>query len=180
MKTILPILAAGLACISPVLAADPVKSPVTLTVKKQVLDSDHDQRGRHGNSKEKTLTLRVEISNTSSTAIDDAEISGDALVMRAGNIKEVLIKENLGTLKVPAMKPNARFTLDLGKIDVKEIELAKRKFEESLEEWQIVCTSGGKEIAKAMSSEKYTAMEKDAKSPMSRKADKVGKKIRDR
>jgi hypothetical protein len=76
------------------------------------------------------------------------------------------------------MKPNAKFTLDLGKIEVKELELAKRKFEESLEEWQIVCTSGGKEIAKAMSSEKYTALEKDAKSPNSLKAEKTAKKLR--
>jgi hypothetical protein len=178
MKNILPILVAGLACISPVIAADPVRSPVTLTVKKQVLDSEHDQRGMRGSSKQKTLTLRVEISNTSSKAIDDAEISGNALVMRAGDFRQVLLKESLGTLKVPAMKPNARLTLDLGKIEVKELELAKRKFEESLEEWQIVCTSGGKEIAKAMSSEKYTALEKDAKSPNSRKAEKTAKKLR--
>jgi hypothetical protein len=169
MKTMLTILAAGFACIVSAPAAEPAKPLVTLTVKKHVLDRDHDQRGLRGSSEQKSLTLRVEIVNTSPAAIEGAELSGHALIMRAGDFREMLIKESLGTIKVPAMKPNEKLTLELGKIDLREIERRARKFEESLEEWRVVCTRGGVVIAKAESSDKYTSLEKDAKQPVEMK-----------
>jgi hypothetical protein len=169
MKTMLTLLAAGFACIVPAPAAEPSKPLVTMTVKKHVLDSDRDQRGLRGSSTQKSLTLRVEIVNTSPAAIEGAELSGQALIMRAGDFREMLVKEPLGTIKVPAMKPNDKLTLELGKIELREMEWRARKFEESLEEWRVVCTRGGVEIAKAESTDKFTALEKEAKQPVEMK-----------
>jgi hypothetical protein len=169
MKTMLTILVAGFACIVSAPAAEPAKPLVTLTVKKHVLDREHDQRGLRGSSTEKSLTLRVEIVNTSSAAIEGAELSGHALIMRAGDFREMLVKESLGTIKVPAMKPNEKLTLELGKIDLREMEWKARKFEESLEEWRVVCTRGGVEIGKAESSDKYASLDKTAKEPVEMK-----------
>jgi hypothetical protein len=174
MKTMLTILAAGFACIVSAPAAEPAKPLVTLAVKKRVLDREHDQRGLRGSSTQKSLTLRVEIVNTSSAAIEGAELSGHALIMRAGDFREMLVKEALGTIKVHAMKPNEKLTLELGKIDLREMEWKARKFEESLEEWRVVCNRGSVEIAKAESSDKYTSLEKAAKQPEEKKRGRGG------
>ena len=68
----------------------------------------------------------------------------------------------MGELKVPAMKPNEKLTFDLGKIQLSEVEWAKQKFEENLEEWQVRCSHGAVEIGKAESSAKYSTFAKDA------------------
>lgn len=143
-------------------AADEQKPLVQLSAKKQLLDTDHDSFGKAGSSKEKTYTLRVVIDNNSSKPVEESVLSGTALVSRAGEFKEQIVKESLGEIKVPAMKPNEKITLDLGKIELSEVEWAKRKFEEDLEEWQVVCKKGEVEIGKAESSERYALVEKDA------------------
>ena len=123
--------------------------------------------------------MRVEIVNTSSTALPASELTGDALIFRAGDIKEKTVKESLGMIKVPAMKPNEKLTFDLGKIELKEIEFRNRKFEETLEEWQVTCNQGTTEIGKALSSDRYTTLLKDlgpqgkGKDPEKRKARKA-------
>lgn len=160
-------------------AVEPTKSLVTLSAKVHKLDSEHDLRGRQGSSRERTVTLRVEIVNTSSTALPASELTGDALIFRAGDIKEKTVKESLGMIKVPAMKPNEKLTFDLGKIELKEIEFRNRKFEETLEEWQVTCNQGTTEIGKALSSDRYTTLLKDlgpqgkGKDPEKRKARKA-------
>lgn len=151
MKTFSILIAAGFACLSPASAAEPQKPQLTLTAKRQLLDSEHDLRGRQGSSGQKTVTLRVEIVNVTSSTIEGGELSGDALITRAKNEKEQIVKESLGQLKLPAMKPNEKITLDLGKIQLSEVEWRNRKFEETLEEWRITCTSGKSEIGKTMS-----------------------------
>jgi hypothetical protein len=178
MKTIPSLIVAGLACVSLALAADPAKPLVSLTAKKQVLDSDHDLRARRGSVQQKTIALRMEIRNTSTETIDGAEITGHALVMRAKDTAEKLIKEPLGTLKVPELKPNGKVTLELGKIELHEKEWRNRKFEESLDEWQVTCTKTGTEIGKAVSSDKYESLEKDAVQPKGSQAGPGRKKKR--
>ena len=155
------LLAATLAFLTTAGAVEPGKPLLGLTVKRQLLDSEHDLRGKQGSTREKTITLRVEITNATSSTVAESELSGDVLVTRAGDEKEKVIKESLGEIKVPAMKPNEKLTLDLGKIRLSEVEFRKRKFEETLEEWQVVCTQGKTEIAKSVSSERYDKLLKE-------------------
>lgn len=166
MRTLTLFSAAFLCSLADIGAADPPKPLVTLEVKKQILDTDHDLRGKRGSSREKTLTLRVEIVNTGSTEVAASELAGDALVLRAGDIKEKIVRESLGVLKVPALKPNGKVTLDLGKIKLSEIEWRSRKFEETLEEWQVACTQGAVEIGKAVSSGRYATLAAEVAPPM--------------
>lgn len=165
MKTI-SLLACSVLAWSPAAFAEaPAKPMVTLSVKTHVLESNSDLRGKGGSSKRKILTLRVEITNPAATAVEGATLSGTALVRRSGDLKERLVKELLGTVKIEPLKPNQRITVDLGKIELHELEWRARKFEETLEEWQVVCERAGTEIGKAESSEKYQNLEKDAVTP---------------
>lgn len=161
MKLLTPMLSLGLLLMAAVVAAEPTKPPVTLSVKKQLLDSDHDMRGRQGSTQKKVYTLRVDVVNVSSSPIGESTLSGDALVARALGEKEKIVKESLGTVKVPAMKPNEKLTLNLGKITVDEIEWRNRKFEEKLEEWKIVCKRDEAEIGKSISNERYETLAED-------------------
>ncbi|MEO5917063.1 MAG: hypothetical protein ABIS50_22735 [Luteolibacter sp.] len=169
MKTLALFLAAGLCGLSNLRAAEPAKPAVTLTVKQQILDTDHDLRGKQGSSRQKTLTLRVEIVNATSALVAESELAGDALVTRAGDANEKVVKESLGTMKVPAMKPNERLTLELGKIELREIEWRNRKFEETLEEWQVTCSQGTVKIGKAVSSDHYATLLKEVVPPAKKK-----------
>lgn len=146
-------------------AAEPPKPALTLSVKRQTVDTEHDMRGRQGDSRQKTIALKVEIVNTGSTTVAESVLSGDALVSRAGDFKEKTVRESLGELKVPAMKPNEKLTLDLGKIQLNEMEWRNRKFEETLEEWQVTCKQGTTEIGKAVSSARYATVLKQAAPP---------------
>lgn len=167
MKTFAPFLAAALVLLPMVGFAEPAKPLVALTVKKQVIDSDHDLRGKQGSSKERTLTLKVEIVNVSDASIENAQLSGNALVSRAGDLQEKIVKEPLAAIKLPAMKPNERLTLDLGKLRLTELELRGRTFKETLEEWKVFCTRGAEEIGQAVSSDRYASLEQQVvKSPL--------------
>lgn len=165
MKTFATFLTAAFAFLPMAGFAEPAKPLVALTVKKQVIDSDHDLRGKQGSSKERTLTLKVEIVNVSDSPIENAQLSGNALVSRAGDLQERIVKESLAAMKVPAMKPNERLTLDLGKIRLTELELRGREFKETLEEWKVVCTQGGTEIGQAVSSDRYASLESQVVKP---------------
>ena len=160
MKALTPIFAAGLALFSQVIAAEPAKPSVTLTVKRQLIDMEHDLRGARGSSKEKTITLRIEISNPTSSTIGESELSGDVLVRRASGERDRIVKESLGSAKLPAMKPNEKLTLSLGKIKLSEFEWGKRKFEETLEEWKVTCKIGETVIGENLSTGRYTTLEK--------------------
>jgi hypothetical protein len=161
MKTIALFLTSFVVGITGLHSAEPTKPLVKITAKPHKVDSDSDLRGKHGKSRQKTMTLRVEIVNTGSAELPASELTGDALILRAREVRERLVKESLGAVKVPAMKPNEKITLDLGKIELDEIESRNRKFEETLEEWQVSCSQGGKEMGKAVSSERYAALLKD-------------------
>lgn len=179
MKTLALIFATGLGFLTNTHAAEPAKTLVQLTVKKQVLDTDNESLGRQLRTKQKTYTLRVVIFNNSSKPVEESVLSGIALVSRAGELKEQIVKESLGEIKVPAMKPNEKLTLDLGKIELSEVEWEKRKFEEDLEEWQVVCKMGEVEIGKAESSVHYVFVAKDAVThdKLGRDPAKPGRKI---
>lgn len=165
MKTLTLLFATGLGFLANAYAAEAPKPLLQLSVKKQVLDSNHDTLGAQGRTKQKTLTLRVVLLNTSSTTVAESVLTGNALVSRVGEMKEQIVKESLGVLKVPAMKPNEKLTLDLGKIELSEVEWAKRKFEENLEEWQVTCSLGAVEIGKAESSNDYALIVQKAVAP---------------
>lgn len=144
------------------IADDLAKPTLALEVKRHLLESDTG-RTFGGDSRTKTYTLRVQITNVSSQPVADFELSGEVLVKRAIDDQEKLVKETITAVKRPAMKPNERITLDFGKINVRNIEWKKGKdFEESLDEWNVVCTRAGKEFAGHQSSENYSALSKDA------------------
>lgn len=161
MKTLTSIFAVCLALLSQAGALEPAKPQLTMTVKRQLLDTDHEMRGKQGNTQHKLITLRVELVNSSSTATGESILSGNALISRAIGEREKVVMESLGTMKVPAMKPNEKLTFDLGRITLSEVEWRNRKFEESLEEWKIVCRQGETEIGKSISSERYETLAKD-------------------
>jgi hypothetical protein len=163
MKLYLPLLA--ITCFFPTagLCADAPEPLVSVSAKRQVLDSDHDLKGQRGSSGKKVITLRVDITNTTSSPIEASTISGDALILRAIGENEKLVKESLGKVDVPALKPNEKKSVELGKITLSEVEWGKKKFEESLEEWKITCTQGQVVIGGTESSDKYADLEATAK-----------------
>jgi hypothetical protein len=161
-------------------AADPAKPLVRLEVKKQVLDSAHDMHGRQGSTARKVLTLRVEVANTSSAPLEATTLTGDAIVERAKGGNETLVKESLGKVEVPALKPNERKTVDLGKITLNEVEWRNRKFEESLEEWKVTCLKGQTIVGSAVSSDRFIELEQEAVSRSRKDVPKLPGKKRPR
>jgi len=159
MKTLIALFAAA-SLSTTVQAAEVPKPLVTLSVKRQVIDSNHEMRGRQGDTKEKTYALRVEIVNTSSVTITDAELTGNALVSRTTDITDKLVKEPLGKLALAPMKANERLSIDLGRITLREMEFRNRKFEEKLEEWKVECLQKQVVIGSAVSSDQFAAREK--------------------
>lgn len=143
-----------------VFSEETTKPLVALTVKRQLLSSEKDDRGPRSESRDREITLRVEVKNLSNTTLEGAELTGDVLVNRAINDNERIVKEALKSLKLPPMKPNERVTVDLGKFTLTELKWKNRTFEESLEEWKVVCKKGETNIGENVSDEKYDALVK--------------------
>jgi hypothetical protein len=162
MKTLTLLFATVLGFLASAQAAEEPKPLLQISFKSRYLDTDHDTLGRAGRSKQETLTLRVVLYNATSKTVDESVLTGVALVSRAAESREQIVKESLGEIKVPAMKPNEKLTIDLGKIELSELEWGKRKFEEHLEEWQVTCSHGAVEIGKAESSERFALVAKNA------------------
>ena len=165
MKAIIRILAVGLVCHFSCFAAEPSAPKVSLTVKKQVMDMDHDNIGKQGSVAKKVLTLRVEVTNNSKDSLAGAMLSGTAIIRKAGETKETFDKEPLGKTPVPELRPGGRVTLDVGRIALHEREWRNQKFEESLEEWKVVCMAAGSDIGMAVSSPRFSNLEKLADKP---------------
>ncbi len=142
-------------------SAEEAKSLVTLTVKRQVLDSNHEMHGRQGDTQSKTFTLRVELVNTSSNPILDAKLTGAVLISRTTATNDKMVREALGPITMPPIKANESFTVDLGKVTLREVDLKNRKFEEKMEEWKVDCIQNGSVIGSAASSEQFAAKEKE-------------------
>lgn len=159
MKAIVPLFALVFALCSQGFAADAAKPLVSITAKRQLIGTERGQ-GFRTDAREKVVTLRVVIQNTSSSIIEGAELAGEVLVERARDQREKIVREKLKTVKLPAIKPNERLTIDLGEIVLMDVEWYGRKFEESLKEWKVVCKKGGTEIGQHLSSDKYTTLEK--------------------
>lgn len=144
-----------------VFAEDPAKPLVSLTVKRQLIGTDKDDRGPRTESRDKEMTLRVVIKNLSDATLEGAELTGDVLINRAGEENERIVKETLKSLKLPPMKPNENLTVDLGKFTLTKVEWKRRTFEETLEEWKVVCKKGETNIGENVSDKKYDALVKE-------------------
>jgi len=179
MKTFITLFTAAVLSATQLYAEEP-KPLVSLSVKRQLLDSNHEMRGRQGDTQNKTFALRVEITNTSSTTIIDAELTGVVLVSRSTDVADKIIKEPLGKLTIAPMKPNERLTMDIGKITLREVELKNRKFEEKMEEWKVECVQKQIVIGSAVSSDQFAARENEVAPPHAKKKAPVrvpGKKL---
>ncbi len=159
MKTSVLLTALAFAWVSQGFSAETAKPLVSITAKRQLLGTEREQFFRT-DAREKRVTLRVVIHNTSGAAIEGAELSGDVLVERAKNERERIVREMLKAVKLPVIKPNERITIDLGEISLNEVEWRGRKFEESLKEWKVVCKRAGLEIGRHLSSATYSTLEK--------------------
>lgn len=159
MKVTIPLFTLVFALCSQGFAADTAKPLVSITAKRQLTGTERSQ-GFRTDAREKAVTLRVVIQNTSSTMIEGAELSGDVLVERARDEREKIVKEKIKMVKLPAIKPNERLTIDLGEIILSDVEWRGRKFEESLKEWKVVCKKGQTEIGVHLSSDKYATLAK--------------------
>lgn len=165
MKTLLQSLALGLCCVVSPVSAEPASPTVQLVVKKHLMDSDHDKGGKFGSNSAKTYTFRVEVTNLGNTTLTGAEISGTALVHRSRAMGERVSRESLSAVPVPDLKSRDKVTLDLGRIDIHELELRQREMQESIEEWKVICTKAGSELGNAVSSSKFEALDKEASGP---------------
>lgn len=150
--------------ISGIFAEEAAAKPlVSLTVKRQLLSADKDDRGPRSESRDKEMTLRVVIKNLSDTTLEGAELTGDVLINRAGEDNERIVKEMLKSLKLPPMKPNENLTVDLGKFTLTKVEWKRRTFEETLEEWKVVCKKGEANIGENVSDKNYDVLIKEMK-----------------
>lgn len=163
MKALLLLLVALAVLQTSLVAADSAK--ITLAAKPKVVASDHDLRGKFGNTGQKTVTLKVTVANVSGTPLAASELTGDALVKRERDGNEKIVKEALGKAPVPALKPNEKVELELGKITLTEIERGKQKFEESLEAWKLTCTAGQVQLGTVTSDKRYEELAKTAVVP---------------
>ncbi len=179
MKTQILSFAVLFGLIAGVFAEDATKPLVSLTVKRQLLSADLDARGPRSESSDKEMTLRVEIKNLSNTNLEGAELTGDVLINRAKNDNEKIVKEALKSLKLPPLKPNEKLTVDLGKFTLSKLRWKSRTFEETLEEWKVVCHKGEANIGENVSDEKYDELVKETKDQKEEQADgKKGNKKR--
>jgi hypothetical protein len=137
--------------------AEEVKPQVSLSVKRQVLSTDRNGGGR-SESSEKEITLRVEVKNVTYDTLEGAELTGNVLLNRSVNEKERIVLEALKSLKLPPMKPNEKITVDLGTVVLNKVRWGNRIFEESLEEWKVVCKKGETNIGENVSDRKYDAL----------------------
>jgi hypothetical protein len=151
------LLCLGLAVSS--IAAEPAKPLLAMTAKKHLVDSDSDRQGGHVTTREKSVTVRVEITNQSATTVTGAELSGDALVKLDGSLKDGLAKLSLGKIAIPELKPNARVSLDLGRVSLHELDGRVRKVETSLEGWKVIATKDGAEVGMVKSGDDYEVLE---------------------
>ncbi len=164
MKTHILSFAVLFGLISGVFAEEAAAKPlVSLTVKRQLLSADKDDRGPRSESRDKEMTLRVVIKNLSDTTLEGAELTGDVLINRAGEDNERIVKEMLKSLKLPPMKPNENLTVDLGKFTLTKVEWKRRTFEETLEEWKVVCKKGETNIGENVSDKNYDVLIKEMK-----------------
>ena len=120
-------------------------------------------RGKQGRVAKKVLTLRAEITNASKAPLEGATLSGTAIILKAGEMKETIEKRPLDETPIPTLPPGGSTTLDVGRIALHEREWRNRKFEESLEEWKVVCVAEGKDIASVESSPRFATLEKNKK-----------------
>ena len=148
------------ALIAGVFAEEATKPSVSLTVKRQTLDASRD-RGFHSEASDKEVTLRVEIKNVTNEALEGAELTGQVIINRARNEAERMVVEELKSIKLPAMKPNERLTVDLGKIILNKARWKNRTFEETLEQWKVVCKKGEANIGENLSDKNYAGLLKE-------------------
>jgi len=148
------------ALIAGVFAEDATKPSVSLTVKRQTLDANRD-RGFQSESSDKEVTLRVEIRNVTNDTLEGAELTGEVIINRARNEAERMVVEELKSIKLPAMKPNERLTVDLGKIILNKARWKNRTFEETLEQWKVVCKKGDANIGENLSDKNYAGLVKE-------------------
>lgn len=142
-------------------AEDSFKPLYKVEAKKHLLESNTG-RSFGGDSKAKDYTLRVTITNVSRGIVNESKLSGEVLVQRAVGEKEKLVKESLAPVTVPALKPNEQKTIDLGKVTVRKVEWRHKEFEESMEEWKVLCKQGEKEIGGYQSCADFTKLSEDA------------------
>jgi hypothetical protein len=176
MNALFSLLAALVALLSPLFAADAAK--VTITAKTRVVDSDHDLRGKFGDTGQKTVTLKVTIVNTSGGPLEASELTGDMLVKRVRDGKEKIVKEPLGKIAVPALKPNERVTADLGKVTLSKLQWAKQEFEESAEAWKLTCSSGAVTFSTVTSDPRYEELSKTAVTPKAKEIPQNPRRVR--
>jgi hypothetical protein len=160
MKTQILSFAVLFGLISGAFAEEAAKPQVSLTVKRQTLDVSSD-KGSKSESMEKEVTLRVEIRNVTKETLEGAELTGEVMINRAKNDEERMVIEELKSLKLPAMKPNERITVDLGKVIINKVRWKNRTFEESLEHWKLVCKKGEASIGENLSDSNYTGLVKE-------------------
>ena len=176
MNALLSVLAALVALHSPLFVADAAK--VAITAKTRVVDSDHDLRGKFGDTGQKTVTLKVTIVNTSGGPLEASELTGDMLVKRARDGKEKIVKESLGKIAVPALKPNEKVTADLGKVTLSKLQWAKQEFEESVEAWKLTCSAGAVTFATVTSDPRYEELAKTAVTPKAKEIPQNPRRMR--
>lgn len=136
-------------------AEDAAKPLVSLIVRSQVLSAEGDDRGARSKSKDKEMTLRVEIKNLSDTTLEDAELTGDVILNRSVHEEAKFVQELLTSLKLQPIKPNEKITVDLGKFTISKVKWHCRSFDETLEEWKVVCNKGDANIGEKVSTDKY-------------------------
>ncbi len=160
MKTQLLSFAVLFGLIAGVYAEEAKKPSVSMTVKRQTLDASHD-RGAHSESSDKEVTLRVEIKNVTNETLEGAELTGEVMLNRSRNEEERMVIEELKSIKLPTMKPNEKLTVDLGKIILNKARWKNRTFEETLEQWKVVCKKGDANIGENLSDKNYDGLVKE-------------------
>jgi hypothetical protein len=135
------------------------KPLVSVTTKRQLLDSDSNNVGVGGKSRSKVFTIRVEVQNTSDHLLENVTLAGQVFINKVVFDNERMVNEKLAKKEIPALKPGEKLTIDLGKITLNKMEFRNRAFEEKLEEWKVECLDGQKIIGSTLSSEKFTKLE---------------------
>ena len=139
------------------------KPLVSVSAKRQLLDTDSEHIGARGKNKSKEYTIRVEVQNITNSNIEHATVAGEIFVSKVVRENERMVNEHLAKKEIPTLKPGEKVTIDLGKISLNTIEFRNKSFEEKLEEWKVECLDGQKIIGSTLSSEKFTKLQIDAK-----------------
>jgi hypothetical protein len=141
------------------------KNGLRLTAQKTVLERDKDRDAFYAWDKvDKALGLKVSGKNISFKEMPEGTLEYKVVVRRWGH-SPTLYHSYSGTEKVPPLKTGATFDLVTGKVKMGGWEIGgnRKRYQDTLEGWEIIVKHGGLETIRLTSTAEFAKVSAKAK-----------------